>query len=75
MTTLPYLSLAEFRLLLNAAMLVALIATLVPCWLVCRRAGYAGWWGLLILVPGLNAIAIWVFAFKRWPRTSASEKA
>ena len=35
---------------------------------VVRKAGYSGWWALLMLVPLINLVMIWVFAFAAWPR-------
>lgn len=32
-----------------------------------RRAGYSGWWVLIMLVPIANIVMIWVFAFSDWP--------
>lgn len=32
-----------------------------------RRAGYSGWWVLILLVPVVNFIMVWVFAFSTWP--------
>jgi uncharacterized membrane protein YhaH (DUF805 family) len=34
---------------------------------VLRRAGYSSWWALLVLVPLVNLVALWVFAYVRWP--------
>jgi len=39
----------------------------VPCWRIVSKAGYSGAWALLSLVPLINIIALWVFAFSRWP--------
>ena len=39
-------------------------------WLYSRvlsRAGFSGWWALLALVPILNLVMLWVFAFIDWP--------
>lgn len=36
-------------------------------WRIARRAGYAGWWALLMLVPVVNIIVLWLFAFAEWP--------
>ena len=33
-----------------------------------HKAGYSGWWVLLVLVPALNFVMLWVFAFRTWPR-------
>jgi drug/metabolite transporter (DMT)-like permease len=32
-----------------------------------NRAGYSRWWLLTMLVPLLNLIMLWVFAFANWP--------
>ncbi len=32
-----------------------------------KKAGYSGWWSVTILVPYLNIIMIWLFAFSKWP--------
>jgi len=39
-----------------------------------RKAGYSGWWVLVTVVPVVNLIMLWVFAFADWPalRDSAS---
>lgn len=31
------------------------------------KAGFSGWWSLILLVPILNFVMIWLFAFKPWP--------
>ena len=31
------------------------------------RAGYSGWWVLIMFVPIVNIIMLLVFAFKEWP--------
>lgn len=58
---------------LSAILVMALAVALVAFvyWLVVRvlrKAGYSGWWCLLMLVPFVNLIMIWVFAFAHWPR-------
>ncbi len=43
-----------------------------------HRAGYSGWWVVLSLVPFVNIIMVWVFAFSTWsamrPRPDEVEK-
>lgn len=39
----------------------------IPCWRIVSKAGYAGPWSLLALVPLVNLVALWVFAFANWP--------
>lgn len=44
-------------------------AFLVLCGgMIAGRAGRAPFWGLLLLLPIVQIIAIWIFAFMRWPR-------
>jgi len=45
----------------------ALIFWFVPIVKILRKAGYSGWWSVVILVPLLNFIMFWVFAFAQWP--------
>jgi len=40
---------------------------LVPAAKILNKAGYSGWWCLLLLIPLVNIIVYWVFAFARWP--------
>lgn len=46
---------------------VFLLLYLIPIIKLLRRTGHSAFWCLLALFPGLNVIAFWVFAFKRWP--------
>ena len=39
-----------------------------------RKAGFDGWWVLVLLIPVVNIIMIWVFAFTRWPTLPADIK-
>ncbi|MCQ8129311.1 hypothetical protein [Methylomonas rivi] len=32
-----------------------------------QKAGFDGRWTLVLLVPVVNIIMIWIFAFSRWP--------
>ena len=40
---------------------------LVPGWRIARKAGFPGAMSLLMLIPLVNLITLWVFAFIRWP--------
>jgi membrane protein DedA with SNARE-associated domain len=48
--------------------LVALFATpgvvLGP---VVKKAGFSWWWSLILLVPVINVVMVWRFAFMEWP--------
>ncbi len=46
---------------------------IVPTWKILSKAGYSGAWSLLIVVPLLNLIMLWVFAFSAWPRERAAD--
>ncbi|MCQ8104796.1 hypothetical protein NP590_11820 [Methylomonas sp. SURF-2] len=54
---------------------IALPAYILFClWLAYRilqKAGFDGRWSLVLLLPVVNIIMIWVFAFSRWPNLQA----
>lgn len=35
---------------------------------IAHKAGYRGWWAVLMFVPIVNLVTVWVFAFLDWPR-------
>jgi uncharacterized membrane protein YhaH (DUF805 family) len=51
--------------------IIVLLMLVVIIWLPVRilnKAGYSGWWVLLALIPVVNIVALWLFAFADWPR-------
>ncbi|MGH8061619.1 MAG: hypothetical protein ACREO7_06355 [Pseudoxanthomonas sp.] len=40
---------------------------LVPLWRIVNKAGFHGALSLLALIPFVNVVMLWVFAFVRWP--------
>jgi uncharacterized membrane protein YhaH (DUF805 family) len=60
-------------ILLASVFLVAL-----PLWLLARilhKAGYSAWWGLLGLLPTVNIVMLWVFAYAQWPALAGEDSA
>lgn len=47
--------------------LLYLALILVPMAAVMRKAGYSRAWAIVFVIPVLNLLALWVFAFSRWP--------
>jgi uncharacterized membrane protein YhaH (DUF805 family) len=47
---------------------------IIPAWRITSKAGYAGAWSLILLVPMVGAIAIWAFAFTKWPIETKAER-
>lgn len=43
------------------------VVAVIPVWRICKRTGYPGWLGLLILVPILNLALLYFLAFSDWP--------
>ncbi|TAI62533.1 hypothetical protein CWO89_29240 [Bradyrhizobium sp. Leo170] len=39
----------------------------VPVSKILARAGRSPWWTIAFMIPLLNLVAIWVFAYSRWP--------
>ena len=48
-------------------MVIIMVIFLYPVARIIKRTGHSGWWALLMFVPLVNFIALWVFAFTRWP--------
>lgn len=53
-------------------LILAAIVLVIPAWKVVEKAGYPGVWSLLVLVPLVNVLALWLFAFSRWPGAGQS---
>ena len=51
-------------LLLTAVILLAMV---LPIARILRRAGYRRIWCIIVIVPLVNLVALWVFAYARWP--------
>jgi hypothetical protein len=47
--------------------LVMLAIFIVPYVKIIKKAGYSGWWVLVVFIPLINLIMLWVFALARWP--------
>ena len=62
---------------LIALVIVALIALAIVAVFgrILNRAGYSRWWLLTMVVPLLNLIMLWVFAFAVWPVARPSGQA
>lgn len=48
-------------------MLVMALVIVMPFWRICVKAGYAGWWSLLVLFPLANVVFLYFLAFSEWP--------
>ncbi|HMK22495.1 MAG TPA: hypothetical protein VK466_09190 [Terriglobales bacterium] len=47
-----------------------LLFLFLPLWFFSRgiaKAGFSPWWALLGVVPLVNLVMLWVFAYAKWP--------
>jgi uncharacterized membrane protein YhaH (DUF805 family) len=44
-----------------------IVTTAIAIIRVIQRAGFSGWWALIMFVPILNMLALWYFGFGQWP--------
>jgi len=59
--------------LLTIAAILSIVPSLllaVPSAMILARVGHSPWWALLVFVPLVNFVALWVFAFGRWPAST-----
>jgi uncharacterized membrane protein YhaH (DUF805 family) len=47
--------------------ILTLLLYVLPAARILQKAGYSGWWCVLLFIPLANAVAFWIFAFARWP--------
>ena len=48
-------------------LLILATVIIVPFWQLFSKAGYSGWFSLLMVLPLINLIALYVLAFSDWP--------
>ena len=48
-------------------MLLAAALGVWPFWRIFTKAGFSGWFSLLMLVPMVNLVTLYVLAFSDWP--------
>lgn len=56
-------------------MVLPAVLMLWGAWHGLQRAGYSGAWALILLVPLVNIIMLYVFAFSTWPIESRVPRA
>ncbi len=61
----------ELLIVFGLILLIIVIIALIIFALIVKKAGYSGWWALMILIPVINLAMIWVFAFAEWPAEKA----
>jgi hypothetical protein len=49
-----------------------LAVILVPFGKLLTRTGHSAAWCLVFIIPFVNLIALWVFAFKHWPTNTSN---
>lgn len=57
-------------LVLGALAAAILVFVVLPLWffaLVLKKTGLSPWWTLMGLLPIVNIVMLWVFAFAWWP--------
>jgi hypothetical protein len=65
------IGIAEFIII--AIIFAILIIPLIFISRILSKAGFSGWFSLLSLVPLLNLIFLWIFAFIDWPNIDKKE--
>jgi hypothetical protein len=53
--------------------IIILLVYLLPMIKILHKAGYSGWWVILIFIPLVNIIFLWVFAYADWPALRAAQ--
>jgi uncharacterized membrane protein YhaH (DUF805 family) len=64
-------ALAVFIVIYVAFLVLAIVATVK----IVTKAGYSGWWVLIGLIPLVNIVFYFIFAFSKWPILGELEEA
>ena len=51
-----------------AAAMIYLVLPAALFWRILGKAGFPQWWAVAGLIPVLNVIALWLFAYTDWPK-------
>lgn len=62
-------------LFLALVILAVLLIPIVVFGPIAIKAGFSRWWSLILIVPFVNVIAIWIFAFIEWPAEKTANAA
>jgi len=46
--------------------IVGMAIIIVPCWFICKKAGFSPWLALLNIIPMGNLVLLYVLAFAEW---------
>jgi len=55
------------ELIIVAAVCLSLFTVAWPTCLICRRAGFSPWLGVVAIVPIANIVLLWFLALAEWP--------
>jgi uncharacterized membrane protein YhaH (DUF805 family) len=55
------------ELLIVALLLIIILPVIFLYAPIIKKAGFSGWWSILLLVPYLNIGVVWLFSFIDWP--------
>ena len=53
--------------LLIVLSIILSIVYIIPLFFIMKKAGFSPFWALIALVPFINILAYWIFAFIKWP--------
>jgi hypothetical protein len=55
-----------FAAIIPILIVVGMAIVIVPCWFICKKAGFSPWLSLLNVIPLGNLILLYVLAFAEW---------
>ncbi len=53
-------------------LIIILVVSYLPSIAVLKRTGLSGWLYILFLIPIVNLVWLWIFAFGPWPKVVAN---
>ena len=55
-----------FMAIIPFLILIGLAIVIIPCWFICKKAGFSPWLSLINIIPFGNVVLLYVLAFAEW---------
>lgn len=61
--------------ILPIIMIIGIAILMVPCWFICKKAGFSPWLSLLCIIPSLGTLVLlYILAFVEWKVAPAPQQ-
>ena len=55
-----------FMAIVPLLILILIAVVVIPCWFICKKAGFSPWLSLINFIPFGNLVLLYILAFAEW---------